>query len=68
MLRARSSTSQAQEQLDELGGESVVDLDVDREERLVRGLTDILGQSKIHYYSLIDQLIFIENTHIGSGL
>jgi Protein kinase domain len=27
------------------------------------GLTDILGAGKVHYYNLIDQLIFIENTH-----
>jgi Protein kinase domain len=27
------------------------------------GLTDIIGAGKMHYYNLIDQLIFIENTH-----
>ena len=27
------------------------------------GLTDILGAGKVQYYNLIDQLIFIENTH-----
>ncbi|CAM9395099.1 unnamed protein product [Ectocarpus sp. 12 AP-2014] len=58
----------AQEELEELDGACSSSLDVDREERLVRGLTDIIGQNKVHYYSLIDQLIFIENTHIGSSL
>ncbi|CAM9506541.1 unnamed protein product, partial [Ectocarpus fasciculatus] len=58
----------AQEELDELDGGCSSSLDVDREERLVRGLTDIIGQNKVHYYSLIDQLIFIENTHIGPNL
>ncbi len=38
---------QAQEALDELSGESVLDLDVDREERLIKGLTDILGENKV---------------------
>ncbi|CAM9898204.1 unnamed protein product, partial [Ectocarpus sp. 8 AP-2014] len=58
----------AQEELEELDGGCSCSLDVDREERLVRGLTDIIGQNKVHYYSLIDQLIFIENTHFGSNL
>ncbi|KAG5182830.1 hypothetical protein JKP88DRAFT_146602, partial [Tribonema minus] len=32
------------------------------EGRGVAGLTEILGPSKLHYYTLLDQLIFIENS------
>lgn len=38
---------QAQEKLDEVSGETSSSLDIDREERLVTGLTDILGQNKV---------------------
>lgn len=38
---------QAQEKLDEISGEISSSLDIDREERLVTGLTDILGQNKV---------------------
>lgn len=38
---------QAQEKLDEMCGEISSSLDIDREQRLVTGLTDILGQNKV---------------------
>ena len=34
-----------------------------REDRVLRELTDILGEDKLHYWSIIDQLLFMQATH-----
>ncbi|CAM9415070.1 unnamed protein product [Chrysoparadoxa australica] len=36
------------------------------QEKLLVDLTEILGHGKVHYYNLIDQLLFIEATHFGA--
>jgi hypothetical protein len=39
--------------------------DVDQDAIKMKKLTEILGRDKSHYMSLIEQLIFMEETHSG---
>lgn len=48
----------------ESGGERFEGVE-DEDERIHRGLAAIIGADKLHFWGIIDQLIFIEETHFG---